>query len=288
MDDDNVIAYIYPAVGTEGQTGATSSIRMNTNHPGYLPSRRPRPQALDLLHAPVAQPGRPPDIFYRRDREPTVEEEEHDPLEYEASIRVTFDQIPMTRFGLRTGRSGDAELPLLDLPAVGYYHFALTFDDKYRLIVRDLGSTCGTAVIYGHTERGRWSKFDWIVGGSDFLDGVSPIIVKVSQFLQFRLIIPRHNVRSKSYRDKVDRFRAGMADSDHLLDLGHVDLLSRVRTEVPTGVQTPVVQSDTVVAVRKKLGQGSFAVVYRVWNVSTGEQHALKKPFNKSFDATQR
>ena len=114
---------------------------------------------------------------------------------------------------------------------------------------------------------------------------MSPIIVRVSQLLQFRLVIPQHNVQSKSYRDKVDRFRAGTADPDHLLDLGHVGLLSRVRTEVPSGVQTPVSQPDTAVTVRKKLGQGSFAVVYRVWNVSTGEQHALKKPLKKSFDA---
>jgi len=213
-----------------------------------------------------------------------VDEEEHDPLDYEACIKVTFDQIPKTRFGLRTGRSGDAELPLASLPAVGFYHFALTFDDDYRLVIRDLGSTCGTAVIYGHTERGRWSKFDWIVGGSDFLEGVSPIIVKVSQLMQFRLVIPPHNVQSKCYRDKVDIFRAGTADPDHLHDLDRVGLSSRVRTEVPTGVQTPASQSATAVTVRKKLGQGSFAVVYRVWNVSSGEQHALKKPLKTPFD----
>ena len=284
-DTDNVVAYIYPALGTEGHAGAALSIRRNQRHPGYHPPKRCRPQALDLLYAPVTPHRGPPDIFHRSDREPTADEEEHDPLEYEAYIKVTFDQIPKTHFGLRSGRSDDAELPLANLPAVGFYHFALTFDDDYRLIVRDVGSTCGTTVIYGRTERGRWSKFDWIVSGSDFLKGVSPIIVRVSQLIQFRLVIPQHNVQSKSYRDKVDKFRAGTADPDHLLDLGHVGLLSRVRTEVPTGVQTPVSQPDTAVTVRKKLGQRSFAVVYRVWNVSTGEQHALKKPLKKSFDA---
>lgn len=29
---------------------------------------------------------------------------------------------------------------------------------------------------------------------------------------------------------------------------------------------------------RKKIGEGTFAVVYRVMNVSTGKQYALKKP----------
>lgn len=276
-DNDNVVAYIYPAVGTAGYDGAATSIKMNQKHPGYLPSKRCRPQPLDGL---VALHRGPPDIFGRSDRELTVDEEEHDPLEYEACIKVTFDQIPKTRFG----RSTDTELPLAGFPAVSSYHFALTFDDDYRLVVRDLGSTCGTAVIYGPTEGDRWSNFDWIVGGSDFLEGMSPIIVKVSQFMQFRLVIPRHNVQSKSYRDKVDRFRAGTADPDHLLDLGHVGLISRVRTEVPSGVQTPVSRPDRAVTVNTKLGQGTFAVVYRVWNVSTGEQYALKKPL-KAFDA---
>ncbi len=54
-------------------------------------------------------------------------------------------------------------------------------------------------------ERGRWHSFDWIVGGSDFLQKVNTIVVKVTKFLQFRLVIPRHNVDPKSYRDRVDR-----------------------------------------------------------------------------------
>lgn len=103
--------------------------------------------------------------------------------------------------------------------------------------------------------------------------------------MQFRLVIPRHNFQSKSYRDKVDILRAGTVGPDHLLDLDRVDLLSRVRTEVPTGVQTPASQPATAVTVREKLGQGSFAVVFRVWNVSSGEQHALKTSLKTSFNA---
>lgn len=281
--DDDVVAYIYPAVGTEGYSGAKLTIGMNKGNPGYRAPRHRRPEVLE--HAPEAVRSGPPDIFNRRNREPTEDVEEHDPLEYEACIRVTFAHIPKTRFGLRCGRSEDAELRLAPLPAVGFYHLALAFNQDYCLVVQDLGSTCGTTVVYGRTERGRWSSFPWIVGGSDFLKGVSPIIVKVSQFLQFRLVVPQHDVRSKSYRDKVDRFRAGTADTEPLLDLGHVGLLSRRRTEVPSGVQTPASRPTAPVTVRKKLGQGSFAVVYRVWNVSTGEQYALKKPDSRSFDA---
>jgi hypothetical protein len=96
MDDDNVVAYIYPAVGTEGHDGAGFSIRMNQNtrDTEYLPSKRRPPQALDLLLAPVAPHRGPPDRFRRADREPTADEEEHDPLKFEACIKVTFRPDP--------------------------------------------------------------------------------------------------------------------------------------------------------------------------------------------------
>ena len=283
-DDDNIVAYIYPAIKTEGYIRAAEAIEWNAADPGYIPPRRPRPQ---VLRSPPHSG--PPNIFNRHDHEPTVDEEEHDPLEYEPCIKVTFDHIPKTRIGLKVGRSEEAEFRLEPLPGVGFYHFALTFDDNYCLIVRDLGSTCGTTVIYDQDERGRWSKFDWIVGGSDYLKGVSSIVVKVSQSLQFQLVIPQHNVLSKSYRDKVDRFRAGTANPDHLLDLGHVGLLSRVRTEVPSGVGTPSSRPRDVTT-RSEIGKGAFAIVYLVWNVSTGEQYALKEPADptsKLFNGAQ-
>ncbi len=284
MDDDNVVAYIYPALGTSGYRGAVHCIEDNTANPGYLPPTRRGPQIPETQHRG------PPDIFARREREATVDEEdedeeEHDDLRYEACIKVTFDHIPKTTFGLRAGRSDLAELRLVKLPGVGFLHFALTFDKKYRLVVRDLGSKCGTTVIYDRLERARMSHFDWIVGGSDFLEGVSRIIVKVAKSVQFQLVVPRHDVGSETYRAKVDRFRAGTADTDQLLDLGCVGLLSRVKTELPSGVQTPSSRAAKDVTVRKEIGHGTFAVVYRVWNVSTGEQCARKIPKGNTFDA---
>jgi pSer/pThr/pTyr-binding forkhead associated (FHA) protein len=92
---------------------------------------------------------------------------------------VAFDCIPKTRYGVRAGRSDDAELRLPDLPGVSLYHFSLTFNTDYCPIIRDLGSTCGTKVIYDGMEGDRLSNFDWIVDGSDFLRKVDSIIVKV-------------------------------------------------------------------------------------------------------------
>ncbi|KAL9011296.1 MAG: hypothetical protein Q9173_003850 [Seirophora scorigena] len=283
MDDDNVVAYIYPALGTQGYLGAVRCIEENTTNPGYLPPRRRGPQIPEAQHGPL-------DIFARREREATVDvededEEEHDDLSYEACIKVTFDHLPNTTYGLRAGRSDAAELRLIKLPGVSFFHFALTFDANYRLVVRDLGSTCGTMVIYDRLERARRSHFDWIVGGSDFLEGVSRIIVNIAKSIQFQLVVPRHDIQSESYKAKVDRFRAGTADTEQLLDLGRVGLLSRVRTELPSGVQTPSGRAAKDVTVRKEIGHGTFAVVYRVWNVSTGEQYARKIPKGNAFDA---
>lgn len=203
----------------------------------------------------------------------------HDDLDYEACIRVRFDIIPKTRYGLRVGGpDSDAEFRVVDVPGVSAYHFALTFDDNYRLIVRDLGSTHGTSVIYDDMERGRWRSFDWIVGGSGFLQKVNTIVVKVTRFLQFRLVIPRHDVDSKSYRERVDRFRAGATDAEQVLDLGRLGPLSRIITAAPSGVRTPTTSPNRHVTVHKELGTGGFGVVYHVWNVNTGEEYALKEP----------
>ncbi|KAL8310377.1 hypothetical protein RB597_010294 [Gaeumannomyces tritici] len=278
-DDDDVIAYIYPAVGTRGYLEAARSIDESAASPLYLSPRRRRHRVVEM-----PQSG-PADIFARHKRERTVEEEEdddegqsHGDLDYEACIRVTFDSIPKTRYGLRVGRDSDAEFRVLDLPGVSAYHFALTFDANYRPIVRDLGSKYGTSVIYDDMERGRWRSFDWIVGGSDFLQKVNTIVVKVTKFLQFQLAIPRHDVDSKSYRDRVERFRAGVTDAEQVLDLGRLGPLSRVNTAAPSGARTPTSGPSRHVTAHKKLGTGGFGVVYHVWNVSTGEEYALKEP----------
>ncbi|KAL8893840.1 MAG: hypothetical protein Q9192_004872 [Flavoplaca navasiana] len=282
--NDNVLAYIYPALGTSGYRGAVRCIEENIANPGYLPPTRSGPQVPEAQHGP-------PDTFARRERETTVDEEdddedeEHGHLRYEACIKVTFDHIPKTTYGLRAGRSDIAELRLVKFPGVGFLHFALTFDSNNRLVVRDLGSTCGTTVIYGRLGRARRSHFDWIVGGSDFLEGVSRTIIKVAKSVQFQLVVPRHDVESEAYRAKVDRFRAGTPNTDQLLDLGRVGLLSPVKTELPSGVQTPSSRAAKDVTMRKEIGHGTFAVVYRVWNVSTGEQYAHKIPKGNSFDA---
>ncbi|UKZ72197.1 uncharacterized protein TrAtP1_013136 [Trichoderma atroviride] len=271
-NDGNIIAYIYPALGTIGQDGAQMAIELNKGHPGYTSPRRSHHHNRETLRSESVN------TCNEGNGKKTANEEGQDALEYEACIKVTFSHIPKTRHGLRCGHGEDAELLLKPLQGVGLYHFALTFDDSYHLVVRDLWSTSGTTVIYGRAERGPWSNFSWIVGGSDFLDGMSSIIVKVQNSLQFQLVIPRHDIQSKSYRDKVDRYRVGCADVQRILSLGNVGLSSQARTTFPSGIFTSAKRPTKAVTLQKKIGEGSFASVYRVWVVDTGLQYALKKP----------
>lgn len=178
-NDGDIIAYIYPALGTLGQQIAQKTIELNEGHPGYTPPRRSHLQDRKALYSGTF------DTFNDGNGKQTANEESQDPLEYEACIKVTFNHIPKTRYGLRCGHGENAELRSDSLQGIGLYHFALTFDDSYHLIVRDLGSTSGTTVKYGRTERGPWSDFSWIVGGSDFLERLSSIIVKVPNGVQF-------------------------------------------------------------------------------------------------------
>lgn len=271
-NDGDTIAYIYPALGTIGQRRAQKTIKSNIGRPGYTPPRRSHSQDQAALCCGTS------DKFNKENGGKTVNEESRDPLEYEACIKVTFNHIPKTRHGLRCGHGEDAELSFDFLKGIGLYHFALTFDDNYHLIVRDLGSMSGTTVVYGRTERGPWSDFSWIVGGSDFLKGTSPITVKIPNIVHFQLVIPYHDNRSKIYRDQVDRFRTGSADIDQIFSLGNVSLLSHARTALPSGIRTHATKPARSVTIQKKIGEGSFASVYRVLIVNTGEQYALKRP----------
>lgn len=271
-NDGDIIAYIYPAVGTIGQQLAQEAIERNKGHPGYTPSRRSHLHDRNALHREN------PKACKERNGKKKANEEVQNPLEYEACIKVTFSHIPKTRHGLRCGHGEDAELRFDATQGIGLYHFALAFDDSYRLIVRDLWSTSGTTVIYGKAERGPWSNFSWIVGGSDFLNEVDSIIVKVHSLLQFQLVVPHHDNQSKLYRDKVDRYRAGCVDVQQIFNLGNVGLASQARTTFPSGIFTSAKRPTKAVTLQKKIGEGSFASVYRVWVVDTGLQYALKKP----------
>ena len=156
----------------------------------------------------------------------------------------------------------DCDIVLPKKKGVSRYHAALTFDKENHLVVRDLGSVCGTRVTYDGEVAERGFSIDWVVGGVEFVKDKTPILEFIGE-LQFRLVVPPQDIESPQYIDNVTRFRQGTADA--------ADLIERTPSSKPSG---PIRWT-------KKLGEGVFGIVTHIFNVTTGAEYALKEPKDK-------
>lgn len=166
------------------------------------------------------------------------------------------------------------------LKSISRYHFALTFNDENRLVVRDLGSGMGTYMLYGNVSEPSEPRFnvDFSAEGPSLLDGRPPII-KILDDLQFKLVVPRHDITSDTYLENIKRFRQGSADAEDLF--ADMELLSRAPTELSTPAPGGIMTNAKVpsrLLWTKEIGRGAFAVVYYAWDAETREEYALKKP----------
>jgi serine/threonine-protein kinase Chk2 len=143
--------------------------------------------------------------------------------------------------------------------------------------VRDLGSYAGTEVTYDKQGEGTRRDFDWVIGGHPVPQEKEAIVINLNGDIAFQIVVSYHDLTSQLYIDNVDRFRQGTANAEDLL--GQMGL-QRSQTELPSGVQTP---GKGKILLRKKLGEGAFGVVTHIWNVSTAEEYALKKPTKKAI-----
>ncbi len=194
---------------------------------------------------------------------------------YEPYIELRLSDIPRSSHGVVFGTDPDSDVVLPNWKGIGYRHFTLTFDEANRLIVRDWGSLVGTEVTYDGYGRGKRSNFQWIVGGHNRLKDVKKILIKldVNAHVQFRIVTAYHNVSLPAYIDRVGRFRKGTATAEGLFN--DLSIPNRPETKRPTGAHTP---GTGAIHLRKRVGEGSYGVVDYFWNVSTGEEYALKKP----------
>ncbi|KAK3897708.1 kinase-like domain-containing protein [Staphylotrichum tortipilum] len=193
-------------------------------------------------------------------------------------LRLSFSPPPKRDKGLVCGWDPSCDIVLPNLSGVSFRHAAFTFDEHDRLIYQDLGSQAGSQVIYDKAGRGRRSRFRWILGGHPVPDGQEETIIHMTPSLCFRVVVCRHDVASPLYVNKVNRFRRGTAPVEALLD--EVDL-GRPPTEPPSGAHSP--PGEGPITLQKKLGEGGFGVVWHVWDVSTGEEHALKQPSDRAI-----
>lgn len=193
-------------------------------------------------------------------------------------IEIKSSTIPRSRHGIVFGSKLDSDVVLPDLQGISGHHFTVTFDEERRPIVKDWGSLIGTEVTYDDQGHGVRSGFQWIVGGHRVPHKKKILItLKTTSSVQLWMVLPNHMIASREYIDKVDRFRRGTASADDLFR--GLEIPNRPETQRPTGAHTP---GSGSIHLRKVIGEGSFAVVTHFWNVSTGEEYALKKPSLKA------
>jgi hypothetical protein len=231
---------------------------------------------------PIAQPIEPRPAYLPGERQPTEPPEtltipEH---HYYPSIELRFSDVPKTHHGVIFGTDPECDVVLPNYRGVGYRHFTITFDEARRLIVKDWGSLVGTEVTYNNQGHGKRSEFVWIVGGDPVPHKIRPILIRLHAevLLQFQIIIAQHDIESPTYIDNVNRFRNGRGTAESLFS--DLSMPGRPETQWPSGAHTP---GKGPIHLRKVIGEGTFAVVTHYWNVSTGEQYALKVPSKKAF-----
>ncbi|KAI1823280.1 kinase-like domain-containing protein [Xylaria intraflava] len=251
MSDTDIIAHLYPGGDTGPFDPAAFAIAIEQNKQRFV----------------IAQPL----VSYsHQGQETTPDPENNGSLDYLPSLKIDLSQIPKTSFGLVAGWDPKADIVLPKLRGVSFHHFSLTFDDAYRLIVRDLGSREGTCVAYGTIDNGPWSNFIWTIGGDEDLKNNGEVTIKVTKELRFQMIVKEFDPTSEDFRAKVDRFCAGTAGLEGAPEGPAV----RPPPQTPPG--TP---AEPDILLMRKIGEGGFAVVNHVWNVRTGECYALKEPW---------
>lgn len=260
---EDVIACLYPH--DRRADYAISAVAMKQNSSRRIAA--PAPAALLEL------PG-------RTTRESTVsfydENEESDPnrnLPNVEGLQLTFTLGPKAAPGFYIGtddRLCDIVLPRL--ASISRQHCLLTFDEEGRLIVRDC-SKHGTIVEYDGKGRERRRNFTWIIGGQSGPDKTETIVIEFNTKLRFQILVSKPSIPT-IYSDNVRIFRANFP-AETSLPLGVLDIQSNASTAAPSGTSSPI--GDPVFIGEEKLGSGSFATVFRVWDVSTGAEFASKR-----------
>ena len=265
MADTDVLAWLYPAVDTQGGEEASLAITRNKHKDCYVPPRRQRSERASPQHL---------SLYLQEQREDTEETQVHDVLEYLPCLEISLSRIPKGSRGLEVGWDPCADIWIPKIPKVSARHFSLTFNDQYSLIVKDLDSRIGTSVRYNNQRSGSRNS-EWIVGGHEHLDKERFMItVRPTREIEFRIVVAPFDRTSPVFRAKVDKFRAGSDKLDQIFD----GIGIQTPTALPTGIQTP--RKDDFV-LRKEIGRGGFAVVHHSWNTRSGRQYACKEPLEK-------
>jgi hypothetical protein len=262
MEDPNLIAYLYPYGEGKDEGGpAHLTIQHARNRSQYVETQL---------------------TWERGSREPTASTEDFPSLS--EGLSLTFSNGPKSDKGFtfgNLGRRSDIPLPNLD-NHISRCHAYLTFDPQGRcLILRDC-STCGTVVTYDGQGGKKRRNFQWILSGHRVPDQTKEIVIEFHPRLRFQIIVCKYEKHRDQYFNNIDQFLATVA-ANAVIPIGGLGLESGNSTVVPSGTQSP--SEDSILIKQEKLGEGSFAIVELVWDVSTGIRYAAKKAhYGKRFN----
>ena len=263
LDPSDVILWLLPHRG-EGFDGAAFATAKPENKLRFVAAPHDSPKQCNIP---------------REERAGTELPVEYGLFKNTDCLVLLFSHGAKTSIGVVGGCAINADLSLQDIPGVSKYHFAITFDEQNRPILRDLGSAGGTKVTYNGEEGQRLSNFDWpLVGPS--IANCQPPILNITDLLQFKVIVRDHNYTSPEHIDKVKRFRTGTMDPENLFP--SLIIQSAQGTRLPSGQETPSRGPRSRPKLYKEqIGKGNYGVVIYVWSLLTREEYVLKQPLAK-------
>ncbi|KAL8678787.1 MAG: hypothetical protein Q9186_004897 [Xanthomendoza sp. 1 TL-2023] len=261
LDSDDVIAWLVPHRG-EGFDGAVLATSMSENKSLFVAARHDLPKQREIP---------------REERGGTELPVEYGLLHNTDSLAVRF--TARSSLGAFIGCAANNHLRIPNIRGVSRYHAAITFDDKNRPILRDLGSKGGTKVTYTGEEGQRLFNFEWPLEGPSIANGKPPIL-NITDLVQFKVILPHRDYTSPEWMEKVRKFRLGMEDPENLF--ASLIIQSAQGTQLPSGQQTLSKDSRSrPMLLKKRIGEGTFGVVTYVWNMATREEYVAKRPLDK-------
>ncbi len=200
-------------------------------------------------------------------------------------LEIPFSYLASGDQGFTIGRHQTCDLAFLHQQKIADFHGALTFDNEYRLVFTDIKSSHGTVVTYksddrAFTERAKEKRassrdlrrrgFTWIVGGADVEKEIS---IRIGDKITFSLVVPNRDWASDGHKRNVGQFIKGAPTSEFAA------AFTKFLATPPSNEKG---FSDQPITIQRRLGFGSFAVVYRKWDVTSGKAVAIKLPLGMS------
>ena len=118
-----------------------------------------------------------------------------------------------------------------------------------------------------------------------FQDVEDGITIKVAKKLEFRVIVPDHDMSEENYRRMYYEYLT-VVDSA-VASMPGLALDSQLGTRDPSQMPTPNTQPFYYRCKKKALGSGSFGKVYLVYDASTGEEYAGKEFHSGQMNYTE-